>query len=88
MTEHIEHIEEFYRCSECKERIDPDTDCEFIDFGIGPYEFWGARGNDSCIQFVTKCCESHTIDQVVQVNGEDDTVNEIDTAFFAPDGEY
>lgn len=28
------------------------------DFGIGSYEFWGERGIDTDIRFVSKCCET------------------------------
>ena len=28
-----------------------------IDVGIGSYEYWGCRGNDSQIEVVTECCE-------------------------------
>lgn len=32
-----------------------------VDFGIGPYEFWGATGVHVDIQTVTECCESNTV---------------------------
>lgn len=32
-----------------------------IDNGIGPYEFWGAKGNDSQIEIVSCCCEADYI---------------------------
>lgn len=28
-----------------------------VDFGIGPYEYWGAPGVDRDIRLVSKCCE-------------------------------
>jgi hypothetical protein len=42
----------FY-CSECRK------ECQAVerDFGIGGYEFWGARGNDTNIQTVSECCD-------------------------------
>lgn len=40
-------------CGECRK------ECDFVgkDFGIGAYEFWGARGVDTNIQTVSVCCE-------------------------------
>ena len=34
--------------------------CEggWIDFGLGPFEFWGAKGYDSHVEWVSTCCES------------------------------
>lgn len=29
-----------------------------VDFGIGPYEFWGRKGIDKDVQIVSDCCES------------------------------
>lgn len=34
-----------------------DPDIVTVDFGIGAYEFWGARGFHSDEHLVTKCCE-------------------------------
>ncbi len=47
-------------CSECNE----PNDGENMDFGIGSYEFWGQRGCDTNIQFVSTCCEA-----VLKCNG-------------------
>jgi hypothetical protein len=33
-----------------------------MDFGIGPYEFWGARGFHHDRQWVTQCCEAGLVD--------------------------
>ena len=41
-------------CGSCKEEC---TAIE-VDFGIGAYEFWGARGYDSRVEIVSDCCES------------------------------
>lgn len=41
-------------CSECKCRCGVDR----IDCGIGSYEFWGQRGNDSQECAVSDCCEA------------------------------
>lgn len=29
-----------------------------VDFGIGAYEYWGAKGNDVRIEAVSDCCEA------------------------------
>lgn len=29
-----------------------------VDFGIGPYEYWGATGFDSRPALVSNCCET------------------------------
>ena len=29
-----------------------------VDFGIGPYEYWGATGCHTDIQLVSNCCEA------------------------------
>ena len=29
-----------------------------VDQGIGPYEFWGRKGFDSNLQWVSNCCEA------------------------------
>lgn len=37
--------------------------CEgtYIDSGIGPYEFWGAKGYDSVVDWVSECCEANLL---------------------------
>ena len=32
-----------------------------VDFGIGPYECWGARGNDVQLEEVSPCCEDEVV---------------------------
>lgn len=36
------------------------TECTGIwaDFGIGAYEYWGARGVHTLMRFVSDCCEA------------------------------
>lgn len=41
-------------CSEC---LEPCYG-EWVDFGIGPYEFWGQRSVDRQLAFVSECCEA------------------------------
>jgi len=48
-------------CAECGKPCQG----EFADFGIGSYEFWGFKGNDSRRVFVSECCEAE-----VYLNGE------------------
>lgn len=43
-----------YICNECGEMCQPTA----VDDGIGPYEFWGAKGNDSNISVVSDCCHA------------------------------
>jgi len=43
----------YYVCSECRQ---PCRDVE-RDFGIGAYEYWGARGVDTNLQLVSECCD-------------------------------
>ena len=31
---------------------------KFKDFGIGAYEYWGAPGVDTDVQYVSVCCEA------------------------------
>ena len=40
-------------CADCKE------ECKVVleDFGIGPYEYWGAKGTHHDYQAVSDCCE-------------------------------
>jgi len=42
------------RCLACKQ---PCTTHE-VDFGIGPYEYWGCRGVDHDWQTVSTCCDA------------------------------
>ena len=45
-------------CGEFCEECQQEADGHFVDFGIGPVEFWGAKSNDSDVQFVSKCCDA------------------------------
>ena len=40
-------------CGECAQ----ECDAVERDFGIGAYEFWGARGCHTNIQTVSDCCD-------------------------------
>ena len=48
-------------CPGC-DRKDPDM--VWVDFGIGPYEYWGAPGTDIQWCYVTKCCEASVEDLI------------------------
>jgi hypothetical protein len=37
-------------------------DGEWVDLGIGHYEFWGQTGVDKNEQFVSDCCEAMVLD--------------------------
>ena len=39
----------------CKNCGEPCTAIS-VDEGIGPYEYWGMRGNDSRVCIVSPCC--------------------------------
>jgi len=41
-------------CTSCEE----PCDVVVVDFGIGPYEFWGATGWDRKLDAVSNCCEA------------------------------
>lgn len=47
--------------------------CEMVqrDMGIGPYEFWGRKGFDSDLQWVSECCEA-TVYENEDLTIEDD----------------
>lgn len=42
-----------YYCGECRK----ECDWQLLDYGIGGYEFWGARGCHTNMQTVSTCCE-------------------------------
>ena len=46
-------------CSEC------GLECtgKSVDFGIGPYEYWGQKGNNTQIEWVSSCCEATITDE-------------------------
>lgn len=39
-----------------------NPECEWMDFGIGAYEYWGATGVDVQECWVTKCCEAEPVE--------------------------
>ena len=41
-----------FRCSACEEICEID----FVDNGIGPYEYWGAPGRHTQIDIESRCC--------------------------------
>jgi|688.fasta_scaffold2595658_2 hypothetical protein len=53
----LDHIEKMcvLICPGCAV-IDPEM--EWVDFGIGSYEYWGAPGVDVQWAWVTRCCEA------------------------------
>lgn len=46
-------------CTECGQQATGKV----MDFGIGPYEFWGAPGNDVQLALVSICCEADMNDE-------------------------
>ena len=56
------------RCPDCHEM------CEAIvvDNGIGPYEFWGAKGWDSKLEVVSNCCEAQLDISITELQDEPD----------------
>jgi len=45
-------------CSECGREVT----CVEKDFGIGPYEFWGSKGEHHDYQCVTPCCDAEVVE--------------------------
>ncbi len=43
-----------------------------VDFGIGPYEFWGFRGVDRDVRLVSNCCEHEVTDVEPSLTEPDD----------------
>ena len=43
-----------HECSECKQPCAG----HWVDFGIGPNEFWGVTSVDKDEQYVSKCCDA------------------------------
>lgn len=39
-----------------------NPEMEWVDFGIGAYEYWGATGCDVQEVWVTKCCEEEPVE--------------------------
>jgi hypothetical protein len=48
-------------CQRCQKRVP----VEWVDYGIGPYEFWGTPGNHVDWQLVCSECESTWIEDIV-----------------------
>ena len=53
-------------CPQCDKRVSAN----FEDFGIGAYEYWGAKGVDTDIRAICPECESELDD--VECYGEED----------------
>lgn len=49
---------EEYICEACGQPCQPIV----VDFGIGAYEYWGARGNHRDEHEVSNCCEAELLD--------------------------
>lgn len=47
-----------YYCTECGKQCKGTV----LDFGIGPYEYWGQHCVDTNKQFVSECCEADVSD--------------------------
>ena len=72
-----------YICSECKETCVGTK----VDFGIGYYEYWGAKCVDTKIQFVSQCCEAQMRDDAGDVIQWEDSAESYDDDA-ADDGPY
>lgn len=55
-------------CTECGEECHE----EVTDEGIGPYEFWGARGCHVDKRVVSSCCEAETTTVNLEEYGDDE----------------
>ena len=44
-------------CAECREECQGN----WVDFGIGSYEFWGQKCHDSRWGYASTCCEAEVI---------------------------
>ena len=40
-----------------------ECEAKIEDLGIGPFEFWGAPGNDVRLVAVSSCCEDDVVDE-------------------------
>lgn len=45
-------------CSECGK----ECGVQVLDYGIGGYDYWGARGNDIQMCAVSDCCEGEVLE--------------------------
>jgi len=43
-----------------------------VDLGIGAYEYWGQKGVDTNVQYVSECCESSVMCNGVEQEYEPD----------------
>jgi len=55
-------------CEECGE----PCRAHIVDFGIGPYEYWGRKGFHTDKQTVSKCCDSRILDDEPAQPDEDE----------------
>lgn len=46
-------------CSECKQEAEPVQ----RDFGVGSYEYWGAKGNHQKLRWVSECCDGELVSE-------------------------
>jgi len=57
-------------CTNCKEHCEVNI----VNNGIGPYEYWGAKGNDVQLEATSNCCDAPAI---IHASGEMITVADI-----------
>jgi len=50
-------------CSECQR----PTRFKIEDFGIGSYEYWGARGVHHDYQWTSECCDAPPVDNTLNI---------------------
>jgi hypothetical protein len=45
---------------------------KLVDFGIGPYEFWGAKGTHTDYAWASDCCEAevHEMSDYIRLNAD------------------
>lgn len=56
-------------CGDCKEVCTTHV----VDEGIGPYEFWGRKGNDVQMVLRSMCCDGEVFeDELLRVEAEVD----------------
>lgn len=42
-----------------------------VDFGIGPYEYWGCKGVDRDVHWMSMCCEEEILDKQPEEDTDD-----------------
>ena len=57
-----------YTCSECKQ----PCDAKWEDCGIGSYEYWGQKCNQTDYQFLSDCCGAPTVEDPPDDDGRAD----------------